>query len=180
MVFRPTVYPRLPRAPWIRGSLDPGIAPARIVARHLEDQGLDLAGDSRPTRAASRASVVLLRDELAVPAKQGIRSHDRGELAEPTPSEWLRLSREAATLRVREAKSLSAELLEESLVLGLQVLDGLFLLAADPSDQQEQEKLNRERHRAWTLARLQRAEIGGSRRDQPTIKPSIPETFCVG
>jgi predicted NBD/HSP70 family sugar kinase len=29
------------------------------------------------------------------------------------------------------------ELFKESLVLGLQVLDGLFLLAADPSDQQE-------------------------------------------
>jgi hypothetical protein len=88
--------------------------------------------------------------------------------------------RETATLSIREAKSLAAELLEESLVLGLQVLDGLFLLAADPSDQREQEELNRERHRAWTLARLQRAEIGDRRRDQPAIKPSISETFCAG
>jgi mRNA interferase MazF len=27
---------------------------------------------------------------------------------------------------------------------------------------------------------VQRAEIGGRRRDQPAIKPSISETFCVG
>src|SRR4029453_18676699 len=79
---------------------------------------------------------------------------------------------------IREAKSLAAELLEESLVLGLQVLDGLFLLAADPSDQQEQEELNRERHRARTLARLQRAEIGVRRRDQVRSSPRFRRRFA--
>ena len=94
--------------------------------------------------------------------------------------EWLRLSREAAPLSIREAKSLSAELLEQSLVLGFQILDGFLLLAAKPSDQQEQEELNRERHRHRTLARLQRAGIGDRRRDQRAIKSSISERFCVG
>jgi hypothetical protein len=38
--------------------------------------------------------------------------------------------------------------LEQSSILGLQILDDILLLAADPSDQQEEKELNRERHRA--------------------------------
>jgi hypothetical protein len=58
----------------------------------------------------------------------------------------LRPSGEAATLRVREAKSPSSQLLTERPILGLQVLDDVSLLAADPSHQHEQYELNRERH----------------------------------
>src|SRR4030095_13012144 len=87
-----------------------------------------------------------LGDELAVPAQQGIRGDDRRELAKPHSSEWLCLSREATTLRIREAKSLSPELLPQRKVLGLQILDDLRLLTANPTDQHEQEELNRERH----------------------------------
>ena len=51
----------------------------------------------------------------------------------------------AATLRIGEAKAPPAKLLPESPVLGLQVLDDILLLAAHPSNQHEEEKLNRER-----------------------------------
>jgi hypothetical protein len=59
----------------------------------------------------SRAPVVLLGDELSVPAQQRIRRDDRSEFAELLSSEWLGLSREPATLRIREAKPLAPELL---------------------------------------------------------------------
>jgi hypothetical protein len=63
--------------PEIRESaLDPGVAPSRIVARHL-DQPLDLAGDPRSAGTASCAPVIFLGNELAVPPEQGIRSDDR-------------------------------------------------------------------------------------------------------
>src|SRR5258705_6101316 len=136
------------------GSLDSGVAPSRIVTRHFENQTLDLAGNARSPRTAVRTSVVLLRNELSVPPEQRIRGNDRRNLAEPSSPERLCLTRETATLSIREAKWLAAELIEKSLVLGLQVLAGLFLLAAYPSDQQEQEELNRERHLAWKLAQL--------------------------
>ena len=128
------------------GSLDSGVAPSRIVARHSDDQFLNLTGDPRSTWTASRASVVLLGDELPVPAEQSVRGDDRRDLAEASPSEWLRLSREAAALRIREAESPSSQLLMEGSILGFQMLDDVLLLAADPSDQNEQEELNRERH----------------------------------
>ena len=71
---------------------------------------------------------------------------DRRDLAEASPSEWLRPSREAAALRIREAESPSSQLLTESPILGFQILDNVLLLAADPSDPDEQQELNRERH----------------------------------
>jgi hypothetical protein len=58
----------------------------------------------------------------------------------------LRLTREAATLRIREAKPLASQLLEESPVLHSQILDDVCLLAVDPSDQNEKQEWNRERH----------------------------------
>ena len=142
------------------GTSNPRIAPPRVVARHFDDPIPNLARNPGPARTASRASVVLLRDELSVPAEQGVRGHDRRELAQPFPPERLCLSRQQPTLGVGKQNSLSFELLPERLVFGLQILDHLFLLAAYPTDEQEHEELNRERHRAWTLARLQRAEIG--------------------
>src|SRR5262249_9966684 len=72
---------------------DSRIAPARVVARHLEDPSLDLAIDPWATRTALRAPVVLLGHELPVPAQQRVRGDDRGEFAEPGSSEWLGLSR---------------------------------------------------------------------------------------
>jgi hypothetical protein len=127
--------------------LDPGVAPPRIVARHFEDPSLNLVGNPRPPETTSCAPVILLGDELPVPAQQGIRGDDRRELPEPSSSEWLRPSGEAATLRVREAKSPSSQLLTERPILGFQVLDDVLLLAADPSNQEKQQELNRERYR---------------------------------
>src|SRR5258705_4789595 len=75
-----------------------GCTPSRVVARHLEDQALDLAGDPRSTRTASRAPVVFPSDVLPVPAEQRIRRDDRRDLVELSSSEWLCLSGEAATL----------------------------------------------------------------------------------
>jgi len=152
---------------------DSRVAPARVVDRHFEDPFLDLAGNARATRAASRAPVVLLSHKLAVPAQQRIRGDDRRALVQPGSSQWLGLSREPATLGIREAKPLSAELFAKRSVLGLQILDHLYPLAGDPADQQVQEELNRERHRNRTLARLQSVEMGRRRRDPRAINRSI-------
>src|SRR5215468_3907512 len=151
-------------------ALDPRVAPSRIVACHLEDQCLDLAGDSGPARAAPCAPVVLLGNELAVPAEQRIWGDNRRELAEPRSSERLCPSGEAPTLRIREAKSPSSELLPERQILGLQILDYLCLLAADPSDQQEQEELDRERHHDLDASRFAASHNRPDRCRRRTIK----------
>jgi len=49
-------------------------------------------------------------------------------------SDWLCLSREAATLGIREGKPLSSEPFPKGAILSLQILDHLRLLAADPTD----------------------------------------------
>jgi len=61
-----------------------------------------------------------------------MRSDERRDLLEPLSSEGPSPSSETATLRVRESEPLSSELLPESSVLGLQILDDLLLLAANP------------------------------------------------
>jgi hypothetical protein len=50
-------------------------------------------------------------------------------------SEWLGFSREPAPLCIREAKPLAPELPSQRQVLGLQILDHLFLPATYPTDQ---------------------------------------------
>ena len=67
-------------------SLDPGVAPPRIVASQLDDQVFDFRGLPRAPRSVLLAAVVLLRDELPVPSKQRIRcdeSFDLEKLAAP-------------------------------------------------------------------------------------------------
>ena len=66
----------------VKCSLDPRIAPPWILARHPENELLNLSGDRRPTWSALLAAIVLSRDELSVPAKQRVRRDHRRDLRE--------------------------------------------------------------------------------------------------
>ena len=88
-------------------------------------------------------------------------------------------SRETATLRIREAKSPSFQLLNERPILGFQILDDLLLLAADPSDQDKQQELNRELH-DLNVSSVSASKIRARRCRRRTINYSISERFCVG
>ena len=70
-------------------ALDSRVAPSRVVSRHLEDEALGLPNNPRSSWAALLAPIVLLRDEVSVPAKKRVGRDDYGDLAEPTPSDWL-------------------------------------------------------------------------------------------
>jgi hypothetical protein len=80
-------------------------------------------------------------------------------------------------LSVRETKPLSSELLAEGPILGSQILDEVQLLTADPSDQSEQQELNRERHHDWdgSVAAFHNRRTSSLLR---TINYSISEWFC--
>ena len=102
-----------------------------------------------------------------------------GDFAELASSQCLRFSRKAATLRIREAKSPSSQLLNERPILGFQILDDVLLLAAGPSDQDKQQELNRELH-DLNASSVSASKIGARRGRRRTINYSISERFCVG
>jgi hypothetical protein len=92
----------------MESSLDSGVAPSRIVDGHLYDEMLNLTLDPWPTWTAPRASIVFLRDQLPIPAKERIWGNHGGNLAEPAPSNGLRPASQPAALGVGEADALSA------------------------------------------------------------------------
>ena len=130
-------------------ALDAGVSPTRIVSSHLDDETLDLAGNSRSPGAALRASIVLLRDELPVPAKQRVRRDDGRDFSESRSPDRMSVPRKSASLCIRESNSSSAELLAQHKVLRLQLRDQLALLAVQPSRQNEEHELNGKMHLGW-------------------------------
>ena len=113
-------------------SLDTGIAPAWILASHLDDQVGDDFHDSRPTRRAS-----------PVPTKNGVGSDERGNFGERPSSNGFAADSQSASLIVSQAKSSATELLPEDSVLLSEVFNNRILPSADPASQGGNEDLPR-------------------------------------
>jgi hypothetical protein len=79
------------------------------------------------------SAVVLLGDELAVPAQDGVGRHQSGELFQRTSADEAALRGEPPALRVGEAQAPTAELLAQDAVLLLEVRDDLGLVAVHPA-----------------------------------------------
>jgi hypothetical protein len=109
------------------------VSPAGVLKGHPNDQLLDFAIDSGTSGPPPRASVVLRRDQLAIPAEQHIGCDDGGDLSKSSASKTLRFPSEPASLRVGESQTLPAEVLAENAVLLLQKLDHFLLVSAQPS-----------------------------------------------
>ena len=63
----------------LQGALHPPIAPRRILPRHPDGQRTNLLEDTRPSDPPSRGRP-LARDQLPVPAKEGVRRDERRDL----------------------------------------------------------------------------------------------------
>jgi hypothetical protein len=119
---------------------DPGVAPAWVLGGELDDQALQRSGSARTASSSLRATVVLLGNELSVPAKDRVRRHQPGELRQRTSADRSALRREPPPLDVGEAQTPATELLAKHTVLLLEVLDDLDLAAVHPArEHQEQE-----------------------------------------
>ena len=85
----------------------------------------------RATGESLLGAVVLLCDEPAVPAEDGVGCHDARQVREAAPAEDLAFDRQTAPLVVGEAEPSGTALCAEDAVLLKKVVDGRLLLAVD-------------------------------------------------
>ena len=113
------------------------VAPRRILARHRQ-QRLDRvrSGGWTARTAAGTTSVVLRRDLLAVPPKDGLRCRERRHIGQQPAAERLSLLGQQPSLGIGEAKTPGSEPSTQDAVLGAQVLDRFALPATDPAGDQ--------------------------------------------
>jgi hypothetical protein len=104
-------------------SENPSIAPIAILLRHPNHQGFDLTVSARPSRPATVAAVILLRNQFPVPGQQGFWRHEGSDLGQESPSQSFRLGSQAATLFVIQPKPLITKLLAENAILFAEVFD---------------------------------------------------------
>jgi hypothetical protein len=130
------------------------VAPARVLGRQLNDQALDQLHGRRATWISSGTAVVLLRDELAVPAQDRVGRDDAVDLVQHLAAEHLALPCEPTSLSIREAEAPTTELFAQHTVLFLEVREDLELATVGPPrEQQQQEPERRDRDGARVLPR---------------------------
>ena len=122
------------------------VAPS-VLCGHADDENLDLLLDPRSSRPAFAAAVVLLGNQLPVPAKQRVRRNDGVELPQGRSAKLLGLGSQEPTLLVGEGDTPSPrlELLFEDAVLRKEVLEGFALFSVQPCSQSDDEDRIRRR-----------------------------------
>ena len=121
IVFRPSSWPSCGAR---HGS---ACSPVRVLGGELDDQALQRSGHAGPSAVPLGSDVVLLGDELAVPAQDRIGGHQAAELVQGAAAERTARRRQPAALVVCESQATVTELLAKDAVLLLEVLDDLAL-----------------------------------------------------
>jgi hypothetical protein len=117
-------------------TLEAIIAPRGIFTGHAEEEFTDLLGDPRASRLlASLAVIPLSGHQFPMPAKDGVRSKDRGNFLQCLAAQYLPFDGEAAPLVVAKQDAFLAKLLFEHLVFGAQVFECVLLMTVDPAGQ---------------------------------------------
>ena len=93
---------------------DPGTAPARVLGGELDDQALQRSDRAGPAALSLGSAIVLLGDELAVPAQDRIGGHQAAELVQDAAAERSALRRKPAALVIGEPQATVAELLAQT------------------------------------------------------------------
>jgi hypothetical protein len=113
--------------------LDASIAPRWILHRHANDKLLDFIGDARSApRWALMAAIELLRNELPIPAQEGLGRYQGGKFLQTLATERVGEGREAPAFRVREAQAAPTKLGFEDAVFLVQIGDHLLLVPLEP------------------------------------------------
>ena len=151
----------------------PRVAPRRILACHRQ-QLLDLVASGVWTAwtAAGTTPVVLRRDLLVVPPKDGLRRRERCHLGQKLSAEGLSVLHEQPSLGIGEAKTPWPEPGAQHAVLGAQVLDRFALPATDPAGDQQNEEVKRSGgcHGRRTIARPVL---------EPDVAPDRPQSRAI-
>ena len=148
-------------------TLDPRVAPLRILARHLHHKVSDVSARHQAASPSSRTAVVLLGDQLPVPAENRVRSDDTGHLHQCAPAKSLAAHRKSTALGVCEPKRSGTTLLAEDAILLSEIVDQIVLVTIHPASNGKHEELQRRGHCERLLGRNGWHRIGGD--DSPGL-----------
>ena len=139
------------------GTPNTGVAPLAVLGGHPDDEPADRVHDPWAARSATAAAVVCPRDQLSMPAEEGI-GRDQGVQVTAYPSPEARgLCGQAPALGVGEPETARTELLAEDAILFLEIVNDVTLLLVDPArdgHDEELQHLGNRRHTGRAEQRL--------------------------
>jgi hypothetical protein len=122
-------------------TLDPHVAPRRIVRRHPHHELPDLDQDTAP--AGSSSVRPFSGDQFAMPAQQGVRRGDRRDLPQGRTAESVRSGGQPTAIRVRKTHAPSTKLTPQQPVLFEQVRDSVSFPSDPPAGQESEHQPHR-------------------------------------
>ena len=134
-----------------------GVAPRAVLGGHPDDEPADRVHDPWAARSATAAAVVCPRDQLSMPAEEGI-GRDQGVPVTAYPSPEARgLCGPAPALGVGEPETARTALLSEDAMLFLESVNDVTRLLVDPARDGHDEELQhvgKRRHTGRASQRL--------------------------
>ena len=123
------------------GTPNTGVAPRAVLGGHPDDEPADRVHDPWAARSATAAAVVWPRDQLSMPAEEGI-GRDQGVPVRAYPSPEARgLCGQAPALGVGEPETARTELLSADAMLFLERVNDVTRLRVDPARDGHDEEL---------------------------------------
>ena len=139
------------------GTPNTGVAPLAVLGGHPDDEPADRVHAPWAARSATAAAVVLPRDQLSMPAAEGI-GRDQGVQVTEYPSPEARgLCGQAPALGVGAPETARTELLSADAILFLERVNDVTRLLVDPArdgHDEELQHLGKRRHTGRTEQRL--------------------------
>ena len=139
------------------GTPNPGVAPRAVLGGHPDDVPADRVHAPWAARSATAAAVVCPRDQLSMPAEEGI-GRDQGVPVTAYPSPEARgLGGQAPALGVGEPETARTALLSEDAMLFLERVNDVTRLLVDPArdgHDEELQHLGKRRHTGRAEQRL--------------------------
>ena len=149
------------------GTPNTGVAPRAVLGGHPDDAPADRVHDPWAARSATAAAGVLPRDQLSMPAAEGI-GRDQGVQVTAYPSpEALGLCGQAPALGVGEPEPARTELLPADAILFLERVNDVTRLLVDPArdgHDEELQHLGKRRHTGRAEQRLSAVTTVATRR----------------
>ena len=126
----------------LEGPANARVAPGWVFFGHPHDELPDLldhAGTSEPLAGIGPFP----GDEVSVPPQNGVRRHDRRDLAQCHASKAVSTHRETTPLILRESQPAAAQLGTQDAILFHQIPDHVLLTSTEPAREGREEDLKR-------------------------------------
>ena len=155
------------------GTPTTGVAPLAVLGGHPDDEPADRVHDPWAARSATAAAVVCPRDQLSMPAEEGIGRDQGVQVTEYSSPEALGLCGQSPALGVGEPETARTERLSEDAMLFLERVNDVTLLLVDPARDGHDEELKHVGEKATYGASRAEALGGHERRDPASVQRRI-------